>query len=343
MAETPDSPTPSPKGSVAPGGGGVRWTAVAALAVLVGLAVWLIVETVGDDGTSAPATEASSEPVAVSANGLATLAQAGGSPVYWVGPRGVSRYEVSQQNGQVYVRYLPDGVEAGDPQGLLTVATYPVEDAYDVTAATGGEGTDIVSIPGGGVAAISDARPTSAYVAFPDVDYQIEIFDSDPAVVRQLATGGDVKPVPAPEEAVEPRRPEETSEDDLRELSEELGHPIYWAGARENSTYELTVTADGQIFVRYLPPAAEVGASSGALTVATYPVADAYGITEQGASGEDSAVVDVPDGGIATYKKGKTTNVYLAYPGEDVQVEVYSPVPGEAPELVSQGKIVPVG
>lgn len=316
---------------------------MAALAILVGLAVWLLVETLGDDGSSPSPTAASSEPVAVNADGLATLAQAGGSTFYWVGPQGASRYEVSQQDGQVYVRYLPDGVEAGDPKGLLTVATYPVTDAYDVTAGAGGEGTDIVSIPRGGVAAINAARPTSAYVAFPGVDYQIEIYDPDPAVVRQLATGGDVMPVPAPGAVVEPRGPEETSKDDLAELSEELGYPIYWAGERESAMYELTVTADGQVFVRYLPPAAEVGASSGALTVATYPVADAYRITEQGASGEDSTVVKVPGGGIATFKKGTTTNVYLAYPDEDVQVEVYSPHPEVAPGLVSQGKIVPVG
>jgi hypothetical protein len=342
LAETPESPTPSPKGSLALGDGRARWTAVAALAILVGLAIWLIVATVGDDDSTPSPTAASSEPVAVSATGLATLEQAVGGPVYWVGPRGVSKYEVSQQNGQIYVRYLPDGVEVGDPQGLLTVATYAVADAYDVTAGTGREGADTVSIPGGGVAAISAARPTSAYVAFPGVDYQIEIYDPDPAVVRRLATGGDVKPVPAPEATVEPLGPEETSEDDLTKLSEELGHPIYWAGPRENATYELTMTADGRIFVRYLPPAAEVGASSAALTVATYPVADAYSITKRGASGEDSAVAEIPGGGIATYDKGKTTNVYLAYPGEDVQVEVFSPVRGVAPKLVSQGKIVPV-
>jgi hypothetical protein len=41
--------------------------------------------------------------------------------------------------------------------------------------------------------------------------------------------------------------------------------------------------------------------------------------------------------------KSSRTNVYLAFPGEDVQVEVYSPVPGAAARLVSQGKIVSVG
>jgi hypothetical protein len=40
--------------------------------------------------------------------------------------------------------------------------------------------------------------------------------------------------------------------------------------------------------------------------------------------------------------KGTANNVYLAYPGQDVQVEVYSPTPGEAARLVQQGKIVPV-
>ena len=50
--------------------------------------------------------------------------------------------------------------------------------------------------------------------------------------------------------------------------------------------------------------------------------------------------VEDPDGGVAV--KGTENNVYLAYRGQDVQVEVYSPTPGEAARLVQQGKIVPV-
>jgi hypothetical protein len=315
--------------------------AVLAIAALVGLAVWLVVESVSVDDGGTATTPQTSEPVAVSVDGLTTLAGAAGGPIYWVGPGQATRYELRQSDGQVYVRYLPDGVQPGDPRPLLTVATYALENAYDVTSKI--QGSEQVPIAGGGVAVLSSERPTSAYVAFPGVDYQIEVFDPDASTVRELATSGTVQPVPAAGAAGNSRGPEAVTESELVSLSKELGQPLYWAGPRENTTYELTVTVDGRIFVRYLPPKVEVGARPGALTVATYPVADAYSITEQGGSGEGSTVVEIPDGGIAAYTKGEATNVYLAYPGEDVQVELYSPVPGVAPKLASQGKIVPVG
>jgi hypothetical protein len=169
----------------------------------------------------------------------------------------------------------------------------------------------------------------------------MEVFDPDPAVVKRLATSGAVRPVPAPQAAVEPRGPVAVSEDELVALAGDLGHPVYWAGAEPNTTMELTVVATGSVYVRYLPSGTEVGAKKPAITVATYPVADAYAVTQRGASG--SVVVDAPDDAFAMRSKSSKTNVYLAYPDEDVQVEVYSPVPGEAEQLVSEGKIVSVG
>ena len=278
--------------------------------------------------------------MALSADGLATLAAAGGSPIYWVGPRAGSRYELAQRDGQVFLRYLPTGVEAGSEQALLTVGTYPVENAFNVTS--GIQGSKTIPIPGGGVAVMSADRPNSAYVAYPGVEYQMEVYDPDPAEVKRLVTSGAVKPVPAPKASVEPRGPVAVSEKELVALSKELGHPVYWAGPRANTRNELTVTAGGSVYVRYLLPGKDVGASGGALTVATYPVADAYAVTQQGASGDGSAVVEAPGDGFAMRSKASKTNVYLAFPGEDVQVEVYSPVPGQAARLVSQGEIVSV-
>ena len=161
--------------------------------------------------------------------------------------------------------------------------------------------------------------------------------------MRELVTSGAVKPVPPPQATVASRGPEAASEADLVALSDELGQPVYWAGTMASTTMELTVSGDGAIFVRYLPPGQKVGASKTALTVATYPVEDAYAVTQSGASGEGSAVVNAPGDAIAMRSKDSRTNVYLAYPGENVQVEVYSPVPGEAQRLVSQGTIVAVG
>ncbi len=106
--------------------------------------------------------------------------------------------------------------------------------------------------------------------------------------MKRLATSGAVQPVPAPQAAVEPRGPVAVSEDELVALSDELDHPVYWAGAEPSKTTELTVTADGSVYVRYLPSGAKIGAKAPALTVATYPVADAYAVTQRGASGPDS-------------------------------------------------------
>jgi hypothetical protein len=316
-------------------------TALLAIVALIALAVWLVVESTGSDDSSPSATPTeTTEPVALSANGLATLAAASG-PIYWVGPRSGSTYELAQRDGQVFLRYLPSGAEAGDARALLTVGTYPVENAFNVTS--GIQGSEKVPIPGGGVAVISKDRPNSAYVAYPGVEYQIELYDPNPAQVRRLATSGAVKPVPAPRASVEPRGPVAASEDDLVALSKELDHPVYWAGPRENARNELTVTADGSVYIRYLPPGKDVGASGGTLTVATYPVEDAYAVTQKGASGDGSAVVEAPGDGFAMRSKRSRTNVYLAFPGEDVQVEVYSPVPGQAERLVTQGDIVSVG
>ncbi len=348
MTEGPAAPTPDDAGT----GNGrslgelakdprLSVTALLAIAALIALAVWLVVESVGDDDSQSSATPAeTTEPVALSASGLATLAQAGGSPIYWVGPRPGFKYELAQRDGQVFLRYLPSGAEAGDTRALLTVGTYPVENAFNVTS--GIQGSDVIPIPGGGVAMVSADRPNSAYVAYPGVEYQMEVYHPDPAEVRRLVRSGAVKPVPAPQPAVEPRGPVAVSEDDLVALSDELGHPVYWAGSRANTTNELTVTGDGSVYVRYLPSGKKVGASMGALTVATYPVANAYAVTQQGASG-GSVVVQVPGDGFAMRSKTSKTNVYVAYPDEDVQVEVYSPVPGAATTLVSQGKIVSVG
>ena len=47
--------------------------------------------------------------------------------------------------------------------------------------------------------------------------------------------------------------------------------------------------------------------------------------------------------GVAFYARARPTNVYLAYPGRNIQVEVYDPAAGAARRLVAANHIVPVG
>ena len=42
------------------------------------------------------------------------------------------------------------------------------------------------------------------------------------------------------------------------------------------------------------------------------------------------------------YDKAKLSNVYVAFPGVDVQVEIYDPS-GQALALATSGRVVPVG
>lgn len=322
----------------------VRPTALIALAALAGLAIWLVVESVRDGGsTSSAPTSETSGPVALSANGLATLAKAFGQPIYWVGERPGVKYELTQSPDRTYLRYLPNGLGAGDKQGLLTVGTYPVANAYDVTAGTRDQGAELIDIPGGGVAAVSKEHSTSVYVAFPSVDYQVEIYDPDAAVARKVATSGAVQQVPAPEAVAQARGPEKASAEDLRALAGSLGHPLYWAGPRVDTTYELTVNEDGAVYIRYLPAGTEIGSKQGVLTVVTYPVLNGFDVTKHGGSVKGTVTKDLAGGGIAIYARKNPHNVHIGFPGEDVQVEVYSPLPAVAPSLVSRGKIVPVG
>jgi hypothetical protein len=80
-----------------------------------------------------------------------------------------------------------------------------------------------------------------------------------------------------------------------------LGRSIYWAGARAGMKYVLTQRSDGSMYLRYLPAGTPVGSSRLALTVASYPVTDAYAVTRNVAFQAGSVRVPVP-GGIAFYR-----------------------------------------
>jgi hypothetical protein len=131
--------------------------------------------------------------------------------------------------------------------------------------------------------------------------------------------------------------------DRLRELSVEAGRPIYWLGARENRTYELTRTPQDRIFVRYLPKGVAAGTREAKYTlVGTYPVDGAYGVLKELAKAGGESSFTAPKNGFAVYSTDHPTNIYLAYPGSDVQIEVYASSAEHARELISSGQVVPV-
>ena len=47
-------------------------------------------------------------------------------------------------------------------------------------------------------------------------------------------------------------------------------------------------------------------------------------------------------GGFAFYKTSSPSNVHIAYPGQDVQVEVYDPSATRAHAIVASGALAPI-
>jgi hypothetical protein len=116
---------------------------------------------------------------------------------------------------------------------------------------------------------------------------------------------------------------------------------VYWAGPQRSRTLELTRT-DAATFVRYLPPGAAVGGSSRSLTIATYPLPNAYATAVRRAKGDAMASARTENGGLAVWSKAQPTSVYVAFRGVPSLVEVYAPQAGTARSFALSAQLRPV-
>lgn len=122
----------------------------------------------------------------------------------------------------------------------------------------------------------------------------------------------------------------------------DTGYPIYWVGPRAGIQYEVTVIDNGQTFIRYLPESEEPEAKTPYLTVGSYRQDNAQQVTQSQAAENGTKTFDVAGGGTGFETSGRTS-VYVAFPGEDSQIEVYDPQQGQARQLVDAGVLIPVG
>ncbi len=130
--------------------------------------------------------------------------------------------------------------------------------------------------------------------------------------------------------------------DGLSALSGLRGQPVFWAGARPDAVYEVTESADGRVYVRYLRSDSQLGSPQpDFLTVATYPRPNAYADIQAAAKRPGAMTIELPEG-LAMYNERTPTSVYFAYRGSTQQVEVYSPSALEARRVVESGRVQPV-
>ena len=179
----------------------LRIGAVVAIALAIAFVVWLIVRG-GGGGSSATTTNATTlpqvGPTAVSVTQLGTFRDKAGHPIYWAGPIPGTHYELTQTSkGSIYVRYLPQGVPIGTNARHTLVGSYPVDNASKVLQGLAKKDGEIsFPAPGSGIAVYSKSSPTNVYLAYPDSNVQIEVFDPSPARARGLITSGQIAPVP---------------------------------------------------------------------------------------------------------------------------------------------------
>jgi hypothetical protein len=187
-------------------------------------------------------------------------------------------------------------------------------------------------------------HPTSVYVAYPGSDYQVEVFDPSPARAEGLVLAGGVSPIASvigPTQSAN-AAPASVTTAGLRELAASVGHPVYWAGPEPGTTYERTHTSDGRIYIRYLPSGVKAGDPHPHTTVGTYPFRDAVRAVKAIAKETGARTFTVAGGALAVVYATHPTSVYLAFPGSNLQIEVFDRSPARARQLVTSGRIAPI-
>ena len=120
--------------------------------------------------------------------------------VYWTGSQNGAKYTLNAATtGQVYVRYLPNGKGLSDTAAnYRVIATYDVNDAYTSTKAAANTSNGIsITNPEGAAVFYKKDTPTNVYVAFQNLNYQMEIYDPGDGVSIGLASGsGALKQIP---------------------------------------------------------------------------------------------------------------------------------------------------
>ena len=182
---------------------GQRAAVLAFVAILTGAAAWWVT---GCNRDGDPSSSASTINTAV-ASGDARIVDEGelgglpaevGHEVYWAGSQEGATVEFSADDaGNVHIRYLTDGAEAGDPgQGYLNIGSYPFAGAYEATRKLA-NGPGLVKVTEhGGVGFYDPQNPYSVIIAWPEQpDLQVEVYDPVRDRALEVVRGGDIVPV----------------------------------------------------------------------------------------------------------------------------------------------------
>lgn len=126
---------------------------------------------------------------------------------------------------------------------------------------------------------------------------------------------------------------------ELRQRSYTFAHSAYWLGPRPpTDRYQIETPTPDDIYIRYVEDPDEPGPGLSHLTVATYAVPDASAALARAAQESGERVSRHP--GFEMLAAPKANSAYLVLDGvPELQIEIYSPRPGEAAKLAESGAL----
>lgn len=156
------------------------YAVVILIALIVATGFYYVANTHLAASTATFNVEAVQGKVALTGAELRQVVLQEGITAYWVGPEPGSKYALSVlTDGQVFVRYLPDGKGLGDKKASFkVVATYVTANAFAKTQEAATAAGSVGFVDGDGNAIYyARTRPTNVYIGLKGVDLQLEVFD----------------------------------------------------------------------------------------------------------------------------------------------------------------------
>lgn len=127
------------------------------------------------------------------------------------------------------------------------------------------------------------------------------------------------------------------SETELISAVKKLGVDVYWAGPVKDAKYTLAVPAEGQAYIRYLPNGEGLtDTKPNYVVIATYTTNNAFSATQAAGNQTNGVTFINTEGAAVYYNKETPTNVYVAYPNLNYQIEVFDPIATTALDIASK-------
>jgi len=178
-------------------GPGPKALIVIGVALLAGIAVWFLTGCNRDAGGEVMIGPTNGARI-VSADDLDGIPDEVGHSVYWAGERPDAEIEFSDdESGNVHLRYLTGGAEAGTADQFLNVGSYPFDGAFKATKALASQLPRKPVPVEGGVGFYDPKNPFSVIMAFPDEpNLQIEVYHPEKNAALDVVRSGDIVPLP---------------------------------------------------------------------------------------------------------------------------------------------------